>query len=249
MAYSLVVSVFIRLANKPADDQHPYGHSQLESIGAVIVGAFVITSAISIFWNSVDSVFDYFTGSVQPGEGSQLALAVAVGTVIIKFLLTIYTRRIGKETSNPSVTALAYDHRNDIFSALAAVTGIGFHLIGQAWMDPLAGAVVSLIILKTGIDILRESTADLMDTVPGKALGGRVRTVLAEIKEIEKIDEIKIHRFGPYLTVNLTICVDGDLSIREGDRIATMVEEALFAEIAFLRHVHVHYHPEVSHQE
>ncbi len=249
VAYSLVVSVFVRLANKPADDQHPYGHSQLESIGAVIVGAFVITTAISIFWNSVNAVYDYFSGSVPAGEGSLLALAVAVGTVLIKILLTGYTRKVGDAIQNPSVIALAYDHRNDIFSALAAVAGISFHLFGQAWMDPLAGAAVSLVILKTGIDILRESTADLMDTIPGKALDGQVRALLAEVKEVEKIDEVTFHRFGPFLTINLTICVDGALSIEEGDRIATRVEDLLFDRIDLLRHVHVHYHPPKNHEE
>jgi len=59
VAYSIVVSIFVRLAHKPADDEHPYGHSQLESIGAVVIGSFVITTAIAIFWNSINTIYDH----------------------------------------------------------------------------------------------------------------------------------------------------------------------------------------------
>ena len=62
VAYYVVVGVFMRVAGKPPDDEHPYGHSQLESIGALVVGAFVVTTAIAIFWNSIDVMFDLFSG-------------------------------------------------------------------------------------------------------------------------------------------------------------------------------------------
>ena len=57
MAYGVVVSIFVRLSGKPADREHPYGHDQLESVAAVVVGAFVVTTAIVIFWNSVDVIY------------------------------------------------------------------------------------------------------------------------------------------------------------------------------------------------
>jgi cation diffusion facilitator family transporter len=139
--------------------------------------------------------------------------------------------------------AFAYDHRNDIFSACAAMIGIILGRLGYPWFDPLAGALVSLVILRTGIDILRESTADLMDTVPGKTLRKEIDDLLVPIEHIKQIDEVQAHRFGPYLAINITVCVDGHLSVREGDQIATCVEKELMNNIASVRQVHVHYHP------
>ena len=130
VAYYIVVGIFVRLANKPADDAHPYGHKQLESIGALLVGSFVITTAVAIFWNSVDTIYDLFSGVGSFSGGTETALFVALGTVFLKIALTIYTQSAGRATDNPSITALAYDHRNDIFSALAAVIGI-FLFFGQ----------------------------------------------------------------------------------------------------------------------
>ena len=139
--------------------------------------------------------------------------------------------------------ALAYDHRNDIYASLAATIGIILGQKGYFWVDPLAGALVSLVILRTGIVILRESTSDLMDTVPGRTLNQQITRILSGINQVEHIDEIQAHRFGPYLVINITICVDGSITVADGDRIATEVERSLTNNIDFVGRVHIHYHP------
>jgi cation diffusion facilitator family transporter len=157
--------------------------------------------------------------------------------------LTDFTRRIGRQTRNPAVYALAYDHRNDIFAAGAAAIGIFLGRMGYPWVDPLAGAIVAGMILLTGIEILRESSDDLMDTVPGRDLEKQINDIIKDISGVHDIEEIHAHRFGPYLVVNITIGIDGELSVAEGDLIATRVEKRLCEEIELLQRVHVHYHP------
>lgn len=245
VAYGIVVSVFIRLAGKPPDEEHPYGHDQMESVAAVVVGSFVMTTAIAIFWDAVNSVYDLLVGQGDFSGAAIAALRVALLTVVLKLGLTIWTQRIGRQTQNAAVLALAYDHRNDVFSASAATIGIFFGRMGYPWVDPLAGAMVALIILRTGIEILRESTADLMDTLPGQALDQQITELLSPILGVKQIEEVHAHRFGPYLVVNVTIGVDGSLSVAEGDRIAIQVERTLIEHVEFMRRVHVHYHPAI----
>lgn len=242
-AYYIVVGIFMRFANKPADDEHPYGHTQLESIGALVVGSFIITTAVAIFWNSIGTLYDMFAGAGGFQGASRITLWIALFTVLLKIGLTIYTRRVGEKTQNSSILALAYDHRNDIYTATAAVVGIFLGQLGYLWVDPLAGAFVAVVILRTGIEILRESTSNLMDTIPGKSLRDSVYKSLEPISEIRQIDDIYAHRFGQYLVINITICVDGSLTVSEGDRIASIVEKTLQSNIDFLRNVHVHVHP------
>jgi len=243
VAYYVVVSVFVRLARKPPDPEHPYGHRQLESISAVVVGAFVVSTAIAIFWTAVRNVYDLWTGQAEFGGATAGALGIALFTIGLKMGLTFFTQRIGRQTSNAAVLALAQDHRNDVFSAMAAAIGIALGRMGYPWVDPLAGALVALVILKTGIEILRESSSDLMDTVPGRTLARQITDLLGDIPGVEQVEEIHAHRFGPYLAVNLTIGVDGTLSVAAGDRIASRVERTLHEQIDFLRRVHIHYHP------
>jgi len=246
VAYGIVVSVFIRLAGKPPDEEHPYGHNQMESVAAVIVGSFVMTTAIAIFWDTVNNVYDLMVGQGDFSGAAIGALWVALLTVALKLGLAIFTKRIGQQTQNVAVLALAYDHRNDVFSAMAATIGIFFGRMGYPWVDPLAGALVALVILRTGIEILRESTTDLMDTLPGRALARQITGLLSSIPDVKQVEEIHSHRFGPYLVANVTIGVEGSLSVTDGDKIAIQVERTLTKHVEFMRRVHVHYHPATS---
>ena len=243
VAYGVVVSIFVRLSAKPADHEHPYGHDQLESVAAVVVGAFVITTAIAIFWHTVATVHELLTAPPDNGGASVIALWVALSVVLVKFGLTVWTYGISRRVKNSAVLALAQDHRNDIFASSAAAVGILFARLGHPWVDPLAGAVVSLIILHTGVEILRSATADLMDTVPGRELEREIRASLEDVVGLLAIEEVHAHRFGPWLVANLTIGVDGGISVRDGHRIATEVEQRLLSQVEFMRRVYVHYHP------
>lgn len=243
IAYYVVSIVFMRLASKPADQEHPYGHRQLESIAALVVGAFIMTTAVAVFWDAVNKVYELLVGSANYSGASPAALWVAVFTVGLKLFLTYYTQKVGRQTDNPMIVAMAFDHRNDIFSASAAVIGIFLGQRGYPWVDPLAGALVAVVILRTGIQILRESSVDLMDTVPSIQLGQQINRLLKEVPGVVGVEEIQAHRFGPYLVVNLTIGVDGTLSVAQGDTIASSVEEKLYRNIDLVRRVHVHYHP------
>ena len=82
-----------------------------------------------------------------------------------------------------------------------------------------------------------------MDTLPGKQLAVKICNLLTSVNGIEAVEEVHAHRFGPYLVVNVTIGVDGMLTVAQGDRIATAAEEILLEEIEFMRRVYVHYHP------
>lgn len=243
VVYYLAVLIFMRLSHKPADREHPFGHSQFESIAALTVGAFVMTTAVGIFWDAVSSIFDQVTTQTTPIVASPVAFWVALLTVAIKIGLFIFTRRIGKQLKSVAVTALAYDHRNDIFAATAATIGITLGRAGYAWVDPLAAALVALVIFRTGVQIVRESASDLMDTLPETEFGEQVAEILSSIPGIIKLEDILVHRFGPYLVMNLTIDVDGSITVAEGDRIASLAEQELRSKIDFLQTVHIHYHP------
>ena len=243
VAYGLVVAIFMRLSRKPADREHPFGHSQFESIAALVVGAFVMTTAVGIFWDAVNTIFDELSGQVVSSKASPITLWVALFTVGLKIGLFYYTRLIGKKQNSIAVTALAYDHRNDIFAASAALVGIALGRAGLSWVDPLAAAIVALVILRTGIQILRESASDLMDTLPEDDFERRVSAVLKDIPGILRLEAVFVHRFGPYLVMNITINVDGAISVAEGDQIASEAEKRLRTSIDFLQTVHIHYHP------
>lgn len=243
VVYYVVVRVIMAFARAPADDEHPYGHERLESIGAVVVGSFVIATGMAVLLDAARRVLGLLAagGGAEPASG--LALAIACATVALKLGLFLVTRRLGRLTSNPAVAALALDHRNDILAAGAAALGIVAGRAGLAWADPLAGGLVALVILRTGVEILRESSADLMGGRLAADGEGRIRAVVAAVPGVRAVEELHAHAFGPWLVLEVTVGVDGALTVAQGDAIADAVEAALFGQVEFLRAVHVHFHP------
>jgi cation diffusion facilitator family transporter len=242
--YYVAVKIFVRLSRMPPDDEHPYGHSQFETIAALVVGAFIITTGVAIFWDSADRGWHLYTGATEASAISIYALWTALFTIALKIGLAIKTKGIGEFTRNPVVTALAKDHINDLMASSAAALGITLALLGYTWVDPLAGAVVALFILKTGVGILKESAMELMDTVPGKELDAEIRGALGAVEGIKRVEEVHAHRFGPHFIVNLKFCVDGSLPVSRGDQIATLAEKTLYEKFHHIRKVYTHYHPE-----
>ena len=123
VVYFLIVKIFIKLSGKPADSKHPYGHYQYETIAALVVGAFVITTGFAIFWDSVNGAFDLMTGEIAVITVRSFTLYTAIATIVIKIILMIQARFVGNATKNIAVIAIARDHRNDIFASLGAAIG------------------------------------------------------------------------------------------------------------------------------
>jgi len=244
VVYYLAVKFFLKWADKPADEEHPFGHRQMESIASIVIAAFVITTAIAIFWNSVDSIYDYFINPVHEGNLAFYTLYIALFTLVSKIGLSYYTKIMGKKLKNPALGALASDHINDIFAAFGVIVGIIFAKLGFTWVDPLAGCIVSVFILKTGIEILKDGTSSLMDIAPDEEIINEVIEKAQNIADIKEVEDISSHRFGPYYTLNITITLDGKRTIHEGDMIADELESKLMNDNYFLKQVFIHYHPQ-----
>lgn len=243
VVYFIIVKIYMKLADKPADREHPYGHRQLEHISSLVVGAFVMTTAVAIFWDAVNRVYELLCGRATAEGASWLALGVAIFTILSKIVLFLSARRTGLKTGNATVAAIAYDHRNDIFSASAAAVGIALSRAGYLWVDPLAGAVVAVIILRTGIKILRDSAEELMNTAPDQEANTKIRKLVCGADGVLGLEELHTHRYGPYMMITMTITVDGSITVSAGDLIAGRVERKLHDEFPLIRRVNIHYHP------
>lgn len=243
VVYFVFAKIFTEMSQKPADKEHPYGHKQLESISTVVVGAFIITTGVAVFWDSLNKVFNYFDNGIVNEPASQLALYIAVGSVLVKIVLFYISMKTAKKVKNSTIMAIAYDHRNDIFSSLAATLGIIMAKIGFIWVDPFAGAFVGLIIFKTGISVIIESSNELMATGLNKEIYRNISETILDVQGVVGIEKISATAYGPYMILNLVICVNGNITVNAGDAIAEEVEKKIFNENKFIKGVHIHYHP------
>lgn len=242
---SLAVIIGLRIARKPPDEDHPYGHGKAELIAATIVAGLLVAAAIEVGTSSVTSFFR------RPAAPQMVAAYVALAAMIIKEFLFRYNYRLGKRLSSKSLLAQAYDHRSDVYSSLAAFVGIVLSVLGQRthrpWllhMDAVAGLFVALLVLKMAIDIARDSLQSLMDRVVLEE--ENIAPYLEAVRQVEgvrDIDEIRVRDHGQYVIVDIEIAVDGHITVAAGHDIAAEVRRVLRRDFERIQDVFVHVNP------
>lgn len=229
LASDLVVYVGLSFAEKPDDNDHHFGHGKFETFSAFIVGVLLAIAGIVIAKDSINIFIDVYNGATitSPKIG---ALFVAIISVVIKEFLFQYTIKAGKKINSPSIVANAWHHRSDAFSSIGVSLGIaGAIFLGGQWaiLDPIAGIVVGIILLREAIIIIRTNVAQLLDASLGSE---NMLDIYESIKGVENCSEphnIRTRVVGKRVVISLHIRVDDSFSIKKGHDIAHIVEDRL----------------------
>ncbi|MBM7555819.1 cation diffusion facilitator family transporter [Halanaerobacter jeridensis] len=236
---TVIILMSIRISKTPPDQDHPYGHGKAESIATIILGLILIATGIFLIKDAVVSIIN--NQIAVPGT---LVLWVAALSILVKELLYRYTVKIGREINSKGLIADAHHHRSDALSSIAALIGAAGARLGYPILDPVAGLVVSSLIIKVGVEILLDAIDDLMDAVPNTHKVERITSDVKEISGVITVGDIKLRSYGPYLYVDVAIVVKDQLTVIEGHKIAVKVREELVANHERVREVMVHVDPE-----
>jgi cation diffusion facilitator family transporter len=232
-----------KIGQIPADSNHPYGHGRAETIGATIVGGVIILAGI---WIGYDVWQVIASGSkLIP---TWLAASAALFSILVNEGIFHYTRRVGEKTNSPAIIANAWHHRSDAISSVAALIGIlGAHF-GYPIMDPLAGGIVALMILKVGYDILTDGLRDLMDTGLSEDQTREIQKLIDDIPEVIKYHDLRTRTLGGEVFMDVHILVDTDLTVTEGHAAAERVRRSLINAFDRVQDVLVHVDGEEDHK-
>ncbi|MEC0665500.1 cation diffusion facilitator family transporter [Priestia flexa] len=243
VAGSLVVFIGVKIAKQPPDEDHPYGHGKAESIAAIIVAVLLAIVGIEILTSS----FQAFFNRIEPPK--IFAVYALVAAIIIKEGLYRYTYRIGKKIKSDAVMINAHDHRVDVFSSFAALVGIGASLIGDEigieWLvyaDPLAGLIVSVLVLKIAWTLGAEAFHSTLDHVLHEEDIAHLKEIVLGVEGVERIDTLHAREHGYYVIVDLRISVDPFITVKKGHQIGKVVKEKLLEE-PNIQGVFVHINP------
>ncbi len=242
---STVVLISLKISGKPADSEHPYGHGKAESIAAKIVALIIILAGINIGFSSLQDFFNGVEKSPAP-----IALAAAVVSIFVKEGMFRYTFHLGKRISSKALLANAWDHRSDAVSSVAAFLGIGGALLGRSfslpllyYLDPAAGLVVAVFIIKTGYSIAKEAAIDLMDTSMGEEMTRDISSSCLGVKGVEEIHQIRTRIAGAGVFVDLEIGVREDITVKAGHDVAHKVKQKLLQDNEEILDVLIHVNP------
>ena len=232
-----------KIGQIPADSNHPYGHGRAETIGATIVGAVIILAGIWIAYN-VSQVI----ASGNQLVPTWLAAGAAFFSILANEGIFHYTRNVGEKINSPAIVANAWHHRSDAISSVAALIGIlGAHF-SYPIMDPLAGGVVALMILKVGYDILTDGLRDLMDTGLSEDQTREIQQIIDDIPEVKKFHDLRTRTLGGEVFMDVHILVDTDLTVTEGHAAAERVRRSLINAFDKVQDVLVHVDGEEDHK-
>lgn len=243
VAGSFAVYLGLKAAKQPPDDDHPYGHGKAESIAAIIVAVLLFLVGIEIGKSSINAFF-------KPIEAPKsIAIVAVILSIIVKEVLFRYKYKLGRELNSDALIVNAYEHRSDVYSSIAALIGIGFAIIGGkigiGWLeyaDPVAGVVVSLMVLKMAWSLGKESIHNALDHVLHEEDTLELRKVVEAIEDVKQIDELHAREHGHYVIIDLKISVDPTMTVEEGHRVGKKVKKNLL-EIENVQNVFVHINP------
>jgi cation diffusion facilitator family transporter len=240
IAGSVIIWGGLKVAARPPDATHPYGHGKAEPIAAVVVAIGVLAAALGIAVQSVRELF-------LPHHGpAPFTLVVLIIVVVVKEVLYRYVIRLGRDVESTALQTDAWHHRTDALTSIAAFIGISVALIGgEAWQgaDDWAALFACGLIGANGYRLLKPALYEIMDTAPRGEIIDRVRTAAAAVSGVIEIDKCFARKMGLSFYVDLHIKVNGNISVREGHDIAHQVKRAIQETDSRIADVLVHVEP------
>lgn len=226
-AGSVVSLVSMRLAQKPVDKEHPFGHGRMEYLGALAVGVMILVMGVETLGSGVKSIID-----PSPVAFGWVPFWLLVASVLMKGGLFLFYRAVGRLIDFPSLIAAAKDSLSDMLATTAVVVSMiaahGFGIPIDGWM----GVAVSLLVLKAGFDVVRETVDSLMGGRKNPELGREIISRLMGYEHILGTHDLLIHDYGPgrcFASIHAEVPADGNILVLHEiiDRAEHEIGEAL----------------------
>lgn len=237
---SALLLLALRIAIKPADKQHPYGHGKAEPISAVMISVFLIAAA---FWIGLHAIEMIRTPHEMP---HRFTLAVLLIVVIVKEAMFRYVKAVGKQLNSQAIIADAYHHRSDVITSVAAFIGIAIALIlgpGHESADDWAALLASLAIIYNAIGILRPALGEVMDAAPPDEIVDKIRNLASSEPDVILVEKTFVRKMGFDYYVDLHVQVDPNLTVFKSHQIAHRVKDILLKNDSSIKDVLVHIEP------
>lgn len=240
---SFLVLFGIKYSNKPADENHPYGHGKAEPLITFLVVGFLITSATIIAYESILNIG-------TPHDLPKSWTLYILGAIILwkEYSFQLVLKR-SKETNSSSLRADAWHHRSDAITSVAAFVGISISLFlgkGYESADDWAALFASGFILYNSYLIFRPALSEIMDEHVHDDLIENIRIISRRVEGIVDTEKCFIRKSGMKYHVDLHATVKATISVKEGHDLAHLLKDTLRAEIPELGHVLIHVEPDES---
>lgn len=234
---SISVLIGLRLSQKPADEDHLYGHWKSEMVASMVASFIMVIVGIEVLYSTIRMISE---GTKEAPD--MIAAWTGLFSAFVMYAVYRYNRNLARKINSHSVMAAAKDNLSDSWVSIGAAVGILGSQFGLPWLDPVTAVIVGLLILKTGWDIFRDASHQLTDGFDVNLIKEYKQTIFT-ISGVKGINDLKARNYGNNIVVDCVITVNPSLDISTAHDISTMVEQKLMEEYD-IYDVHVHVEPD-----
>ncbi len=228
MGSSVVMVIGSKISGKTADREHPYGHGRGEYISALIISFLIIYCGAELLKNSAVKVFNY-----EVTEFSLIPALLMLVTFPVKLWMWHYNKEIGKKINSSVLLAASKDSLNDTYVTAVVVISMFVSPFVKFPLDALVGIILSVLIIKTGIDVARETTDRLIGKAPDDELSALIESYIVDGEKILGMHGLMVHDYGPgckFASVHAE--VPHDMSFVEAHDMIDQIEYKILNELS-----------------
>ena len=241
----IVVLVFVKISNRPADRKHSYGYGKYETLATLCIGIALLAVGIGIAVDGVEKIIQVCNGETlaQPGW---IAFWAAIASIALKELTYWLTIRVAKQVDSEALRANAWHHRSDALSSIGTGLGIGGAiLLGQKWtiLDPIAALVVSVFIVLTALRLTYGAIGEFLEQSLPEENENEIRAIVAADKELSELHHLCTRRLGNRVAIEMHLRMPGNTPLTIAHKHASAIEQQLKQRFGDQTHINIHLEP------
>lgn len=241
----IIVIIFVKIAGKPEDRDHNYGHGKYETLASVMVGAFLGIVGIGLGYNGVVHTIGFYRGETLEAP-NWWALTAAILSILLKEWLYHYTIRAGRKLDSAALRANAWHHRSDAFTSVATLIGIaGAMALGDKWrvLDPLAAVVVSGFIIKAAWSLMKPGLDELLERSLPDEENSLIASIITSTPGVITFHHLRTRRIGGHRAIEAHVKMPADYTLARAHEVASDIERAIKETYGKETHVGIHMEP------
>ncbi len=220
---SVITIIGTKLASKPADKKHPFGHGRIEYLSAMVIGLVILYAGITSLVESVKKI-----ASPTLPEYGWTSIVILAAAVIVKIAMGVYVKKTGERVNSESLVASGKDALMDSVVSAATIAAAFLYIKAGVAVEAYLGAVISLLILKAGYETLREAISAILGERVEADTARSIKKTISEIEGVRGVYDLTLTDYGPdnYIA-SAHIEVDDDTTIAEVDKLQWKISKAV----------------------
>ncbi len=235
---TMAVIFGLKMAKKPEDECHPYGHEKIEPVVSKLLAVLLFITAMGIGYSGLRTII--IGKYTEPGS---IAIIAAIVSILTKEWMYRYTLKGAKKIESSALMADAWHHRSDALSSVGTLLGITGAKLGLRILDPIAAIIVSILIVKVAIEIYLNAINQLIDKAADDETLLKIKKEILRTKGVIRLDDLKTRVHASKIFVDIEIGVDSELSLKDSHNIAEQVHDNVETGCKGIKHCTVHVNP------